>query len=229
MEAPEPDRPAPPPLVARGICVRQGRRTLLPATDLTVAPGQVVEVVGPPGPAHAALALALAGRLALDAGTVTLGGDPSAARLQAAVALVDVPGVNDLDDLVPWHVVLSEELAMAGQRSSRSAVAAWLGQRGEDHLLDVITEDVPGADRGEALLSTAALRPGTAFLVWVRPERHGLSADQALALAQRFADRGLGVVVTGSRAAAAGETARIGTTEAAPSDADDETGEQDPQ
>ena len=64
-----------------------------------------------------ALALALAGRLRLTGGTVALGEDPSPGALQAAVVLVDVPGVTEPDDSVPFRVVVAEELALAGRRS----------------------------------------------------------------------------------------------------------------
>lgn len=84
---------------------------LLEPTSVELVAGEVVVAVGRPGHGNVALALALAGRLRLTGGTVALGEDPEPGALQAAVVLVDVPGVTEPDDSVPFRVVVAEELA----------------------------------------------------------------------------------------------------------------------
>ena len=57
-------------LIARGVTVSQGPLLVLADVDLTVAPGQRIGLVGPNGVGKTTLLGALAGRRALDAGTV---------------------------------------------------------------------------------------------------------------------------------------------------------------
>ncbi len=57
-------------LLARGVTVSQGPSLVLADVDLTVAPGQRIGLVGPNGVGKTTLLAALAGRVALDAGTV---------------------------------------------------------------------------------------------------------------------------------------------------------------
>ncbi|AJR18373.1 hypothetical protein GUY44_13445 [Pimelobacter simplex] len=213
-EEPEPQpEPEPEHLVLTGGAVD----TLLEPTSLTVVPGEVVVAVGRPGHGNVALALALAGRLPLSSGTVTLGGDPEPRRRQRAVVLVDVPGVTEPDDAVPFRVIVGEELALAGLPASRGAATSWLR---EQHLSDrarARTEDVPAVERLRTLAELGAARPGAAFLVLVSPDRHGLHHRDWWPVAQAAAERGLGVLVTVSDAVdlsghhlAAGHTATIG-------------------
>jgi hypothetical protein len=188
-------------LRATGVRVRQGVRDLLPTTSLTLRGGEVAVAVGPPGGGHTSLALALAGRLRLDAGRVVLDGDASPQTLQAAVALVDVPGVSEPDEMVPFRTILGEELAMAKRRPSAAAIDRWLGEY--DLATDITTESVPPRPRLETLGRMAALRPGTRFLVLTYPERLGLPVADWLEVAYDLAGTGPrpGVLVTASRAA----------------------------
>ncbi|MFE6645338.1 ATP-binding cassette domain-containing protein [Nocardioides sp. NPDC057772] len=188
-------------LRALGIRVRQGARDLLPTTSLTLSGGEVAVAVGPPGGGHTSLALALAGRLRLDAGRVDLDGDATPRSLQAAVALVDVPGVSEPDEMVPFRTILGEELAMAKHRPSAAAIDRWLGEY--DLATDITTEAVPPGPRLEILGRMASLRPGTRFLVLTYPERLGLPVEDWLDVAYDLAGAGQrpGVLVTASRAA----------------------------
>src|SRR5262245_34049053 len=58
-------------LVARGVDVAFGRRTVLAAVDVTVGPGARVGVIGPNGAGKSTLLKVLAGRVTPDAGAVT--------------------------------------------------------------------------------------------------------------------------------------------------------------
>lgn len=205
-------------LRALGVRVRQGARDLLPATSLTLRGGEVAVAVGPPGGGHTSLALALAGRLRLDAGRVELDGDASLRVLQAAVALVDVPGVSEPDEVVPFRTILGEELAMAKQKPSAAAIDGWLGEY--DLATGITTEAVPPVPRLEILARMALLRPGTRYLVLTYPERLGLPVAQWLDIADDLAgsESRPGVLVTASAAVAipAGvRTFTIGPTEEA--------------
>src|SRR5206468_12598875 len=117
-------------------------------------------VAGEPGHGHTALALVLAGRLKVDAGFVELDGERTGRRLRRAVALVDVPGVSEPDDVLPLRTVVAEELAMAGRSTRRGAVQAFLEERGLDRFAAHRLEAVPADVRTGLLTEIAALRPG---------------------------------------------------------------------
>lgn len=205
-------------LRALGARVRQGVRDLLPTTSVTVHGGEVAVAVGPPGGGHTSLALALAGRLPLDAGRVEVDGDASPRTLQAAVALVDVPGVSEPDEVVPFRTILGEELAMAKHKPSAAAIDSWLEEY--DLATDITTEAVPPGPRLELLARMALMRPGTRYLVLTYPERLGLPVTQWLDIASDLAgsEGRPGVLVTASRAVvipAGVRTFTIGPTEEA--------------
>ncbi|MBC7276167.1 hypothetical protein [Nocardioides sp.] len=187
-------------LRALGVRVRQGARSLLPTTSLTLHGGEVAVAVGPPGGGHTSLALALAGRLPLDAGRVEVDGDASPRALQTAVALVDVPGVSEPDEMVPFRTILGEELAMAKHKPSAAAIDGWLGTY--DLATGITTEAVPPAPRLEILGRMALMRPGTRYLVLTYPERLGLPVARWLDIASDLAgaEGRPGVLVTASRA-----------------------------
>jgi len=185
-------------LRASGVLVHGRPLPLLPATDVELHTGEVRALVGEPGHAHTALALVLGGRLRPDAGAVTVDASVLDRSRQAAVALVDVPGVSEPDEKVPFGTVLGEELAMAGQPARRAAVRAWAPEA----PLARRTEDVPPAQRTELLLLAAALRSGVRFLVLTLPDRFGVTPGQWQPVAAGIARRGYGVLVT------VGETSR---------------------
>src|SRR6478752_7476332 len=185
-------------LSATAVTVGGRPRAMLPPTDVELHTGEVRAVVGEPGHGHTALALVLAGRLRPDSGDVSLDGSVLDRTRQAAVALVDVPGVSEPDEVVPIGTILGEELAMAGQPARRRAVRAWAPEA----PLARRTEDVPPAQRTELLLLAAALRSGVRFLVLTLPDRFGVTPGQWQPVAAGIARRGYGVLVT------VGETSR---------------------
>ncbi|KQZ67397.1 GNAT family N-acetyltransferase [Nocardioides sp. Root151] len=187
-------------LYADDVEAHQGSKPLLPRTTLALDEGEVAVVLGRPGSGHTALALALAGRLPLSAGQVTLDGSQDPTKLQKAVALVDVPGVSEPDGSVPLRTIVGEELAMAKRKASKAAVLSWLAEEGIDAYADSTIDDVPPEARVGALARLASLRPGTRFVVVTYPERHGLHPGSWLELARSLADGGFGVLVTASAA-----------------------------
>ncbi len=189
-------------LTATGVAATGTRGVLLPRTSLALAPGELRAAVGDPGHGHTALALALAGRLRLDSGTVRLGARRDAATLQGAVALVDVPGVSEPDAGVPLSTTVGEELAMGRHRAGRSAVRGWLADRDLGHLARRRMEDVPVPDRTRVLAELAAQRPAVRFLVLTLPERHGGHPGDWLPCLAALAVEGYGVLVTASHTTA---------------------------
>jgi len=188
----------------RAVGVRVDARPvrLLEPTSLAVRSGERLLVAGEPGHGHTALALALAGRLHVDAGSVELDGDRTGRRLRRAVALVDVPGVSEPDDVLPLRTVVGEELAMADRPTRSGAVQAYLDQRGLGHLAGHQLEAVPPDVRTAVLTELAAARPGVLALVLTVPDRFGGDPRTWWQLAGEYASAGYAVVVTCTDASA---------------------------
>lgn len=190
-------------LAVRRVSVRQGRRRLLEPTSVEVATGEVVLVAGDPGHGHTCLALLLAGRLPAERGSVTIDGVADPARLQSAVALVDVPGVSAPDERNRLTTIVGEELAMAGRPAGRRHVRAWLNAQGYADTVGSRIEHLPGAVRVAVLARLAVLRPDVRFVVMTLPESHGGLPEWWLQIANELAAEGIGVVVTTSSGTAA--------------------------
>lgn len=191
-----------PVLSAEAVAVRRGQRDLLPATTFAIDEGDLVVLAGDPGHGHTLLALALAGRLDVHDGTVRLDGSTDRAARQSAVALVDVAGVSEPDDNLPFRTVIGEELAMAGRPAGRTHVDHWLRGEALEDYADRSIEELPPAVRTTALARLAEIRRGVRFLVIALPERNGGLPDDWLGLADAATARGFGVVVTVSLGAA---------------------------
>ena len=180
---------------AHAVSAKGPHGLLLRPTSVGVVAGRRVAVAGPPGHGHTALALALGGRLDPDSGEVTLDGERSGRRLRAAVALVDVPGISEPDEMLPLAAVVGEELSMARAKAGRRAVREWLDRHGALVYAETRTEHVPGPVRTRVLAELAALRPGVSVLVLALPDRHGGGPGSWWDLAGVLAARGYGVVV----------------------------------
>src|SRR3954453_10288875 len=152
-------------LRAVGVRVDARPLPLLEPTTLAVRSGERVLVAGEPGHGHTALALALGGRLKVDAGFVELDGSRGGRALRRAVALVDVPGVSEPDAVLPLRTVVAEELAMAGLPTRHGAVQSFLDEHGAGHLAGRQLQTVPPDVRTRLLAEIAASRPGVLALV----------------------------------------------------------------
>jgi len=186
-------------LEAAGVWVADDRRTLLEPTSVAVESGEIVAAYGDPGAQHALLALSLGGRLVPGGGELRIDDDYTAEARQAQVALVDVPGVSEPDDVLPLTTVVGEELAMAGMPARHTHVDHWLTSNGMRQHLDQRIEDLPAGLRTVVLARLASLRPGVRFLVLGMPERNGIDPGAWLAEAVALADAGFGVLATMSR------------------------------
>jgi len=185
-------------LEAVGVWVADSRRTLLEPTSVAVRSGEVVVVHGDPGHRHTLLALALGGRLVPSGGELCVDTDHDPAARQRQVALVDVPGVSEPDDVIGLTTIVGEELAMAGKPAGRTHVDQWLTGNGLRPYRDDRIEDLPPGLRTTALARLASLRPGVQFLVLALPERTGIDPQGWLAEAATLAAAGFGVLATTS-------------------------------
>jgi ABC-2 type transport system ATP-binding protein len=105
-------------LEARGAGVRRRRRWLFRDLDVTVQPGEILAVIGPPGSGRTTALLSLAGRFRLSAGSVAVSGTPSLGHVAEAEAPEPVFTVAE-------HV--RERLALLGRPSSEAAGIALHG------------------------------------------------------------------------------------------------------
>ena len=187
--------------------VRTRRQTLLPATTLTLRPGERRLWSAPPGDAHPALALVVGGRMRPSRGHVLLDGRDDVAALRHAVALVDTPLVSEPDSALHVGTVVGEELALAGRPAGPRDVSSWLAEHGvpSRHLLFGELEPLT---RTRVLAELAAAGPRVQHLVITLPDRHGGEPAAWWALASELAERGYGVLVqstdTTARVLAAG-------------------------
>src|SRR5689334_392114 len=101
-----------PVLTARGAGVRHRRRWLFRDLDVTVEPGDLVAVVGPPGSGRTTLLLAMARRFRLSAGEV---------RLTGRAALGHVPEVTAPEPAFTVADHVRERLALLGRSRRESA------------------------------------------------------------------------------------------------------------
>src|SRR3954453_16920721 len=99
-------------LTARGAGVRHRGHWLVRDLDLTVEPGDLVAVVGPPGSGHTTVLLALADRFRLSAGQVTIAGTAS---------LGHVPEVEDPEPVFTVTEHVRERLALLGRDRGAAA------------------------------------------------------------------------------------------------------------
>lgn len=180
---------------AHSIAVEGPHGPLLRPTSVSFAAGEATLVVGPPGAGHTALALAVSGRLRPSEGYVTIDGERSMFALRRRVAPVDVAGVSEPDDVVPFAAVIGEELAMCGRKASRSAVRAYLAERGAEDYLSTRVEDVPPDIRAWLLADLALHRPGVEGIVLACPDRYGLGAAVAWEIALWAAETGTAVLL----------------------------------
>lgn len=204
------DAVGPATLTAIDIEVQQDHQPLLPRTTLAVTPGDVTVAVGEADAAHEALALALAGRLHLDSGSIRLGDDTSPALRRARVALVDVPDVSAPDPRIPFSTIVSEELAMSGHRYGFRALKEWLAEHDLTDQRRLPWGQIDPFVALRTLAEMAAAREGVCQLILVRPERHGIPSARWMELAHELTGDGeRGVLVTVSRAVATAAEAPV--------------------
>lgn len=189
-------------LSARAISVPGPHAPMLRPTSLSVGDHQLVLIAGDPGAGHTALALRLAGRLKPAAGDVTFNGYRDPAVLRRHVAVVDTPGITEPDDALPVRTVVGEELAIAGRKAGRHAVADWLGEQGAAEHADDRFEHLPAGIRTRLLAELTVARPEVEAVVITLPDRFGGDPHDWYGVGRELAARGYGVLLTCSGSSA---------------------------
>ncbi|MDO5628818.1 MAG: MMPL family transporter [Mobilicoccus sp.] len=110
LERPHPQRV----LEARGAGVDGPQGPVFGDLDLDLDEGHIAVLQGPDGAGKTSALLTLAGRMPLSTGTVEIGGyllPDQTSRVQALVALAEIPGINDLDRALTLRSHIAERLA----------------------------------------------------------------------------------------------------------------------
>ena len=189
-------------LKAHAISVRGPHATMLHATSVSVSDHQLVLLAGYPGPGHVAASLGLSGRLKPDGGDVQLDGETSGRVLRRRVAVVDAPGITEPDDALPVQTVVGEELAIAGHKAGRKAVADWLSSHGWAEFADRRWEHLPVGVRTKMLAELTVARPDVKVVILTMPDRLGGDPAEWYDVGRELASRGYGVIITCADASA---------------------------
>jgi len=129
----------------------------LRGVSLSVAPGEVVALVGANGSGKTTLLRLIAGLLPLEQGTISIDGRPAAAgRADIGIAFQDAR-------LLPWrsaarNVSLPLELAGAAVGPARAAAVAALERVAARHLADRPPATLSGGERQRVALARALVR-----------------------------------------------------------------------
>ncbi|WBQ05349.1 hypothetical protein [Kribbella sp. CA-293567] len=189
-------------LRAHAISVQGPHAPMLLATSVSVSDHQLVLLAGYPGPGHVALALGLSGRLKPNGGDVQLDGSTNGRVLRQRVAVVDAPGITEPDDALPVQTVVGEELAIAGLKAGRKAVAEWLSSHDWAEYADRRWEHLPVAVRTRMLAELTVARPDVKVVILTMPDRLGGDPHDWYGVGRELASRGYGVIVTCAEASA---------------------------
>ena len=149
-----------PVITARGAGVRQRRRWLFRDLDVSVEPGEMVAVVGPPGSGRTTLLLSLAGRFRLTSGKVAVDG---------AAALGHVPGVTDPEAVFTVAEHIRERRALLGRRA---------GEPGDLHGLDPQRQGRDLTPYEKQLLGLILARMAKPSVIALDGLDHDLDADE---------------------------------------------------
>jgi ABC-2 type transport system ATP-binding protein len=143
-------------IVARRITARGPLGPAFQAVDLEAEPGSLVAVTGPGGSGRSSLLLALAGRLRLVAGELTVGGyrlPMRSAAVQRLVAIARVRPAIDLDQRLRVQELMLERCAVSAGSASSASIAAAFGLLKIDPPRQGLVADLHPAE--QALLACA--------------------------------------------------------------------------
>jgi ABC-2 type transport system ATP-binding protein len=167
-------------LEARGVGVRRRRGWLFQGLDVTVEPGDVVAVIGPPGSGRTTALLALAGRFRLGAGSLAFSRTPSLGHVPEAEAPEPVFTVAE-------HV--RERLALLG-RATKDVELHGLDPQKQGRDLTPYQKQVLG------LILAALGEPPVIALDGLDDGLDAGEQQKLWELIQQLADRGIAVLVT---------------------------------
>jgi len=149
-------------ITARGVVVRRGGRPILDGVDLTIEHGSPFAIVGRSGSGKTTLMMAIAGLLALDAGTIRIG--PSALAERAPRARAQRIGIVFQSHELFMNMPVLENVMLApplsGATDSRSRAERLLVDLGLDGLAQRRPHELSGGQRQRvAIARTLALDP----------------------------------------------------------------------
>jgi zinc transport system ATP-binding protein len=180
--------PAPPAgslIVARGLALVRGSRTILEAIDIHIAPGEIVTLIGPNGAGKTTLVRVLLGLERADRGEI---------RRQPGLRIGYAPQRFDRDPAIPMTV--ARFLAL-GAPAARTAVGAVLDEVGAGRVANSQLTELSGGELQRVVLARALIRDPQ-LLVLDEPVRGVDYAGEAelYGLIGRIRDeRGLGVLL----------------------------------
>ncbi|MCU1480388.1 MAG: transporter ATP-binding protein [Subtercola sp.] len=172
----------------------------LPPASLSYESGAVTLEVVETARRPTVLSLIATGRMAPDAGTVTVDDEFDPTALRTATAIVDAPDVSEPVADLKLTTVVREELMFAERPNSRRAALDALDELNAGEYADYETQNVPPMVRLRILAELAASRPGIEGVVLTSPDRHGGDPFDWWAVASDLALRGLAVLVIASEA-----------------------------
>ncbi|HVY78898.1 MAG TPA: ATP-binding cassette domain-containing protein [Solirubrobacterales bacterium] len=186
------------PLAAHAVEVRVAGLTLLQPTSLTLAPGELVAIVGPSGSGKSTLLKALGGIRPVSSGTVLVRGDDVGLR-QADVGYV--PQDDTLHHLLSIHEALSFAARLrlpedCSKEQREIAIAGVLEQVGLGDIADRRIGDLSGGQRKRAAVALELISDPELLLL--DEPTTGLDPGlerRLMELTRRLADRGQTVLL----------------------------------
>ncbi|MGE4218820.1 MAG: zinc ABC transporter ATP-binding protein ZnuC [Alphaproteobacteria bacterium] len=137
---------AAPLIEGRGLTVRYAGRPVLEHVDLTVAPGEIVTLIGPNGSGKTTLVRTLLGLQAPDAGSV---------HRRRGLCIGYLPQRFAVEPVLPLTV---RRLLTLTRRQGETVLLATLDEVGGAHLLDSPVQGLSGGELQRVLLARALLR-----------------------------------------------------------------------
>jgi iron complex transport system ATP-binding protein len=165
-----------------------GGRTALDGVDLAVRAGELVALCGPNGAGKSTAIRALAGPIALEAGSARLGGE-EVAGLSPAERARRVAYLAQ-ERTVAWNLRAGDVAALGSPPGSETRVAAALSDMQADGLADRGINDLSGGERARVLIARALAQPAAALLA--DEPTSGLDPDGQLLVMERLAARAKG-------------------------------------
>lgn len=195
-------------LVADSISFQGRHNELVPPTSLSVAPGEMLLIVGEPQIGRTAMALMLSGRMKPRTGTVTWNGHSSMNKLRKASAVVDSPNINEPEAHLKIRDIVSEDLSLIPSPIwRRPNPKKWMEEHGFSDIAHEWTDAVEPVRMTEMLTQLAAENRQTKLLVVDSPDRHQEDDEGWLQNLEQYAHsrRQFAVVALVGRAPAAWE------------------------
>lgn len=160
-------------LVADSISFQGRHNELVPPTSLSVAPGEMLLIVGEPQIGRTAMALMLSGRMKPKSGTVTWNGHSSMNRLRKASAVVDSPNINEPESHLKIRDIVSEDLSLIPSPIwRRPNPKKWMEEHGFSDIAHEWTDAVDPVRMTDMLTQLAAENRQTKLLIVDSPDRH---------------------------------------------------------